>query len=174
MNLCLYAQSCASSESNKCKANRAPRYLSVFRRKWESIFLMQKKCQIVCSFPRNWMVSTFLDHNVDVVFLANKSIVIECFVDKDYNKILTETGKLTDNIKVTKNGLGSGVDRMFKSSDSAFYHITDRLNPFGKSVEFDILFLSPLPDIHVTCIHGNIKVLVQCKLDRFPEFRDFL
>ena len=46
-----------------------------------------------------------------------------------------ETGKLTDNIKITKNGLGSGVDRLFKSSDSAFNHITDRLNPFGKSVE---------------------------------------
>ena len=32
----------------------------------------------------------------------------------------------------------------FQSSDSAFYHFTDRLNPFGKSVELDILFLGPL------------------------------
>ena len=67
--------------------------------------------------------------------LANKYIVIGCFVIRNYNKILMETGKFTDNIRVTKNGLRSGVDRMFKSSDSAFYHITDRLNPFGKSVE---------------------------------------
>ena len=68
--------------------------------------------------------------------LANKGKVIGCFVGRNYNKILMETGKLTDNIRVTKNGLGSGVDRMFQSSDSAFYHFTDRLNPFGKSVEF--------------------------------------
>ena len=50
--------------------------------------------------------------------LANKGIVIGCFVGRNY-KILMETGKLTDNIRVTKNGLGSGVDRMFQSSDSA-------------------------------------------------------
>ena len=73
-----------------------------------------------------------------------------------------ETGKLTDHIRVTKNGLGSGIDKMYKSLDSAFYHITDRLNLFGKSVEFDILFLGLVPGIRLTCIHNNtcIKVLV--------------
>ena len=91
------------------------------------------------------MESKFLAQDVDAVSLANKGIIIACFVGWNYNKILMETGKLTDNIRVTTNGLGSGVDRMFKSSDSAFYHITDRLNPFGKSIEFDILFLGPLP-----------------------------
>ena len=96
------------------------------------------------------MESKFLDQDVDVVSLASKGIVIGCFVGRNYNKILMETGKLTDNIRVTKNGLGSGVDRMFQSSDSAFYHFTDRLNPFGKSVELDILFLGPLPGI---CFH---------------------
>ena len=106
------------------------------------------------------MESKFLDQDVDVVSLANKGIVIGCFVGRNYNKILMETGKLTGNIRVTKNGLGSGVDRMFQSSDSAFYHFTDRLNPFGKSVEFDILFLGPLPGIRFTCIHDDIKVLV--------------
>ena len=70
-----------------------------------------------------------------------------------------ETGNFMDNIRVTKK-MDSGVDRMFKSSDSAFNHITNRLNPFGKSVEFDILFFGPLPGIHFTCIHDNIKVLV--------------
>ena len=89
------------------------------------------------------MESKFPDQDVDVVSLANKGIVIGCFVGRNYNKTLMETGKLTDNIRVTKNGLGSGVDRM----DSAFYHFTDRLNPFGKSVEFDILFCGPLPGI---------------------------
>ena len=40
-----------------------------------------------------------------------------------YSKLL----KQSNNIRVTKNWLGSGVDRMFKLSDSLFYHITDRL-----------------------------------------------
>ena len=90
----------------------------------------RKICQIVCRVSRKWMESKFLDQDVDVVSLANKGIVIGCFVGRNYNKILMETGKLTDNIRVTKNGLGSGVDRMFQSSDSAFYHFTDRLNPY--------------------------------------------
>ena len=104
--------------------------------------------------------SWFLDQDVDVVSLANKCIVIGCSVSRNYNKIHMETGKLTDNIRITKNGLRSGVDRMFKSSDSAFYHIIDRLNPFGKKVELDILFFGSLPGIRFTCIHDNIKVLV--------------
>ena len=52
------------------------------------------------------MESKFLDQDVDVVSLANKGIVIGCFVGRNYNKIIMETGKLTDNIRVTKNGLG--------------------------------------------------------------------
>ena len=59
------------------------------------------------------MEPKFLDQDVDVVSLANKGIV-GCFFGRNYNKILMETGKLTDNIRVTKNGLGSGVDRMFQ------------------------------------------------------------
>ena len=34
--------------------------------------------------------------------------------NQHYNNILKETGKLTDNIMVSKNGLRSGVDRMFQ------------------------------------------------------------
>ena len=136
-------------------------------------FCCRKIRQIVCGIPRKWMMSKFQDQNVDVVFLANKGIFIGGFVGRNYNKNLMETGKFTDNIRVTKNGLGSGVDRMFKSSDSAFNHITNRLNPFGKNVEFDILFLGPFPGIHFTCINDNIKVLVPWKWDRFPEFRAF-
>ena len=87
------------------------------------------------------MKSKFLYQDVDVVSLADKGIVVRCFVCRNYDKVLIETGKLCDNIRVTKNGLVSSVDRMFKSSDSAFKHITDRLSPLRKSVEFDILFL---------------------------------
>ena len=50
--------------------------------------------------------------------------------------MLIETGKLCDNISVTKNGLVSGVDRIFKSSVSAFKHITDPLYPLRKSSTF--------------------------------------
>ena len=122
----VYMDFCASSESNKCKANRAPHYLTVLRRRWGPICgcptpLMQKICQIVCRVSRKWMESKFLDQDVDVVSLANKGIVIGCFVGRNYNKILMETGKLTDNIRVTKNGLGSGVDRMFQSSNVLFF-----------------------------------------------------
>ena len=136
-------------------------------------FWCRKIRQIVCRIPRKWMESKFLDQDVDVVFLANKGIVIGGFVGGNYNKIPMETGKFMDNIRVTKNGLVSGVDRMFKSSDSAFNHIPNRLNPFGKSVELNILFLGPLSGIYFTCIHDNIKVLVPWKWYRFPEFRAF-
>ena len=37
------------------------------------------------------------------MFLANKGIVIGRFVGRSYNKIFMETGKLMDNIRVTKN-----------------------------------------------------------------------
>ena len=90
-------------------------------------FRCRKIRQIVCRIPRKWLESEFLDQDVDVVFLANEGIVIGSFVRRNCNKILMETGKFMDIIRVTKNGLGSGVDRMFKSSDSAFNLITNRL-----------------------------------------------
>ena len=140
----------------------------------DQLFCCRKICQILCRVPRKRMESKFLDQDVDVMFLTSKGIIIGCLCRQElYNKIIMETGKLADNIRVTKNGLGSGVDRMFKSWDSAFYHMTDRLNPFWKSVEFDNFFLGPLPGIHFTCIHDNIKALVPWKWDRFPKFWAF-
>ena len=87
------------------------------------------------------------------------------FVCRNFDTVLMETGKLCDNIRVTKNGLVSSVDRMFKSSDSAFKHITDRLNPLRKSAEFDILSLR-----RFACIHDNVEVLVPWKWDMFSIF----
>ena len=63
------------------------------------------------------MQSKFLDQDVNVVFLENKGVVIGGFVSKNYNKILMKTGKFIDNIMVTINGLGSGVDRMLSRWD---------------------------------------------------------
>ena len=59
----------------------------------------------------------FLYQDVDVVSLADKGVVVGCFVCRTYDKVLMETGELCVTIRVTKNGLVSGVDRM---SDSAF------------------------------------------------------
>ena len=62
----------------------------------------------------------FLYQDVGVVFLAYKNVVVLCFVCRNYDKVLKELGKLSDNIRVTENGIVSAVDRTFKSSDSAF------------------------------------------------------
>ena len=48
------------------------------------------------------MKSKFLYQDVDVVSLADKGIVAKCFVCRNYDKHLMETGKLCDNIRVTK------------------------------------------------------------------------
>ena len=71
-----------------------------------------------------------------------------------------ETGKFSDNLRVTENGLVSGVDRAFKSSNSTFQNIGDRLNPLEKGVDFDILFLGPPSGILLTRVHDDIKTLV--------------
>ena len=66
-----------------------------------------------------------------------------------------ETGKFSDNLRVTENGLVSGVDRAFKSSNSTFQNIGDRLNPLGKSVDVDILFLGLPSCILLTRVHDD-------------------
>ena len=45
------------------------------------------------------MKSKFLYQDVDVVSLADKSIVGTCFVCRNYDKVLMDTGKLCDNIR---------------------------------------------------------------------------
>ena len=52
--------------------------------------------------------------------LADKCIVAGYFVCGDYDKILMETGKFSDNTRVAESGLVSGVDRVLKSSNSTF------------------------------------------------------
>ena len=48
------------------------------------------------------MKSKFLYQDVDVVSLADKGIVVRCFVCRNYEKVLMGMGKLCDNIRVTK------------------------------------------------------------------------
>ena len=64
---------------------------------------------------------------------------------------------------VTDNGLVSGVDRVFKSKNSTFQNISDRLNPLGKSFDFSFLFLDPTVVIQFTRVHDKNKVQVQWK-----------
>ena len=47
------------------------------------------------------MESKFLYQDVNEVSLANKGIVIGYFVDRNYNKILMEAGKLTEKYQCT-------------------------------------------------------------------------
>ena len=58
-------------------------------------------------------LSPSLCPDADVMPLANKCIVVGCFVCGDYDEIFMETGKFCDNIRVTENGLVSGVDIVF-------------------------------------------------------------
>ena len=134
-------------------------------------FWCRKISTIVCRVPRKRVQSKFLYQDAGVIRLADKYIVVRSYVCRNYNKVLMETGKFSDNLRVTKNGLVSGVDRALKSLNSTFQNIGDRLNPLGKSFDFDIIFLRLLSGILLTRVHDDIKILVPWKWDRFPVFR---
>ena len=59
-----------------------------------------------------FLKSKFLCQYAAVMSLADKCIVVGCFVFGEYDKILMETGKFSANIRVTKDGLVSSVDRV--------------------------------------------------------------
>ena len=132
-------------------------------------FWCRKICSIVCRVPREWVKPT-LCQDAGVMSLAEKCIVVGCFVFWDYDKILTKTGKFSNSIRVTENGLVSGVDRVLKSSNSTSNNVGSRLDPLRKSVNFDVFFLCPPSGILFTCIHDNAKVLVPWIWDSFPVF----
>ena len=56
--------------------------------------------------------------------LADKCIVVGCFVCGDYDKLLMETGKFSDNIRVTENGLVSGTKPFIFLPDREQLHQT--------------------------------------------------
>ena len=167
--ICVYMDPCASSESNKCKANRAPLSLSVFRRKWGPIcccptLLMQKICQIVCRVSTRWMESNFLDQDVDVVFLANKSIVIRCFVGRKPGTIT----KFSWRRKVHEQHQGhekwTRIWCWQNVSDVGFFVLP--LHWSIKSFRKECRVRHPLSwpiAWHTFHIHDNIKVLVPWK-----------
>ena len=120
----------------------------------------EKSFKTVCRVPEKQVKSKFLYLDADVIHLADKFIVVRSFVCRNYDKVLMETGKFSDNLRVAENGLVPGVDRAIKSSNSTFQNIGDRLNPLGKCVDFDILFLGPSSGILLTRVHDDIKIMV--------------
>ena len=54
-------------------------------------------------------MSKFLCQDTDVMSLADNCIVVGCVVYGDFNKIIMESGKLSDNIRVTEHGLVSAL-----------------------------------------------------------------
>ena len=65
--------------------------------------------------------------------LADKCIAVGCFVCGDYDKILMKTGIFSNNLRVTGNGLVSGVDRVLKSSNKQTIENVTRDNRDEKS-----------------------------------------
>ena len=81
---------CASSESNKWKANRALIIYPYSKGSENRLVVVQhigeeKTVRLYEGFPQN--ESKFFDQDIDVVFPANKGIdlVIGCFVGRNYN-----------------------------------------------------------------------------------------
>ena len=68
-------------------------------------------------------LSKFLCQDADVMLLSDKCKVVRYFVFGDYDKSLIETGKFSDNNRVTENGIVSGVDIALKSTSSTFKKI---------------------------------------------------
>ena len=64
---------------------------------------MQEKLLVLLE----WMQSNFLYQEADVISLEGQCIIVRCFVSRNYDNVITETGKLSNDLVV------SGVHRMF-------------------------------------------------------------
>ena len=76
--------------------------------------------------------------------LVGKCINARCFFSGDFDKILMETEKLSDNLRATEYGIVSSVDRVIafiynQSSNSTFLNVGDRLDPPEKNIDFGFL-----------------------------------
>ena len=52
---------------------------------------------------RKLVISKFLYQDAYVMPLADKCVVLRCFLCGDFHRILMETGKISDHLSVTKN-----------------------------------------------------------------------
>ena len=104
---------CASLESNICISNLAlvRAYL------WLSSTSDAEKCvRLYVGFPGSELSPSSSVKMLPVMSLADKCIVVGCFVCRDYDKILMETGKFSNNTWFIENGVVSGVNRVLNSS----------------------------------------------------------
>ena len=88
-------------------------------------FWCRKICHMVWRVTRTRVKSKFLYQDADVIPLADKCIIVTSLVCRNYDKVLMVTGKFSGNFRVKENGLVSGVDRAFKSSNSTLQNIGD-------------------------------------------------
>ena len=122
--------------------------------------------QIVCKVPREWVKSKFLCQDADVMYLADKCIVVECFVHEKFSwrrKVLWQNHGHWKWTRVWCWQSALVVEFYVKN-------ISDRLDPLRKSVSFDVFFPCPTSGILFTRIHNNANVLVPWIWDRFPVF----
>ena len=121
MNLCLYGFLCIFGIQYMYGKSSSSSLVSIPNEVRTDLWLSstsdaERSVRLYVGFPG----SELSPSSFDVMSLADKCIVVGCFVCRDYDKILMETGKFSDNIRFTENGLVSGVDRVLKSSNSAF------------------------------------------------------
>ena len=149
--------------------------ISIYFKASENIFVILRHFwytdNYICLVPRTWDRSKFLYQDANVIPLTEKCTVVRKDV-YNYN-VLVDMGKLSDNLSDIEHVLLSGVDRVFKSSYYTFQNISDRLNPLGKSVDFDNLFLGSPSGLLLICVSDDIKFLVPWKWDRFNTIRFF-
>ena len=117
MNLCLYGFLCIFGIQYMYGKSSSSSLVSIPNEVRTDLWLSstsdaERSVRLYVGFPGNELSPSFLWQDADVMSLANKCIVVGCFVCGDYDKILMETGKFSDNIRVTENGLVSGVDRV--------------------------------------------------------------
>ena len=112
-------------------------------------FWCRKIRKIVRRVPVEWIKSYFLCHDADVhvMSLADKCIVVGCFVFGDNDKTLMETGKFSDNIRVTENGR---VSCWQSALFVAFYVLWRRQLTWSAPKECQLRRLLPLPTVWYT------------------------
>ena len=111
-----YRDFCESLESNEYIWQMELVFICIFPRKWghicgcPSLMTTQKNLWDCVWDSRKRVKSRFLYQDADVIIpLTDKCIAVRSFVCRNYDKVLIETGQFFDNLRVTEDGLVSGV-----------------------------------------------------------------
>ena len=101
MNLCLYGFLCIFGIQYMYGRSSSSSLVSIPNEVRTDLWLSstsdaEKSVRLYVGFPRERVKSKFLWQDADVMSLADKCIVVGCFVCWDYDKILMETGKFSE------------------------------------------------------------------------------